>query len=76
MALSLFLLALSSNRVSNAVPSQENQPSVLSIADSQERCNNSLPENTELNAAGILCRSADSREIVDRPSDHTVDIDA
>ena len=48
----------------------------LAIADLAGALQHSLPENAELDAAGILRRSADSQEIVHRPGDHKVDIDA
>jgi hypothetical protein len=57
------------NRVRVASFSCQLRP--LAIADLAGALQYSLPENAELDAAGILRRSADSREIV-----HKVDIDA
>ena len=48
----------------------------LAIADLAGALQYSLPENAELDAAGILRRSADSRGVANRPGDHKVDIDA
>jgi len=47
----------------------------LAIADLAGALQYSLPENAELDATGILRRSADSREIVHRPGDHKVGIE-
>ena len=47
----------------------------LAIADLAGALQYSLPENAELDAAGILRCSADSRGVANRPGDHKVDVD-